>query len=207
MMNNYYSPPQLMSFPYHSQFPFPTSMGQEEPISKAPEKLKNDHKKVSAVSNLPLVEPKINVGLTKRKLIGRLSYEERLKRIEKYRAKRTTRVWVKKISYNCRKRVADQRPRVKGRFIPKSELAEAKKAESAKIKNAASPENAKNGDSLPATNAMPQTMIPTINLTNPTPLQPLQTICTKEEKDKKTPKDVFCVHKNCGKDALWESQI
>ena len=47
--------------------------------------------------------------------------KERKRRIDKYRAKRCRRVWGKKINYGCRKRVADQRQRVKGRFISRTE--------------------------------------------------------------------------------------
>ena len=42
---------------------------------------------------------------------------ERSLKIEKYKAKK--RNWAKKISYDCRKRVADTRLRIKGRFISK----------------------------------------------------------------------------------------
>lgn len=42
---------------------------------------------------------------------------ERSLKIEKYKNKK--RNWMKKISYNCRKRVADSRLRIKGRFISK----------------------------------------------------------------------------------------
>lgn len=56
-----------------------------------------------------------------RKQIGKLTYEERQRKIERYRAKRTSRVWKKRISYSCRKRVADKRIRIKGRFVSKEE--------------------------------------------------------------------------------------
>jgi len=42
---------------------------------------------------------------------------ERLIKIQKYKNKK--RVWEKKISYDCRKKVADSRMRIKGRFISK----------------------------------------------------------------------------------------
>lgn len=61
-------------------------------------------------------EPKKGV-IAKR--VGKLTIEERQRKIEKYRAKKSLRVWEKRISYNCRKQVADKRLRIKGRFVSK----------------------------------------------------------------------------------------
>ena len=58
---------------------------------------------------------------TTRKKIGKLSPEERQKKIDRYREKRNLRVWGKRINYNCRKKVADKRVRIKGRFVSKAE--------------------------------------------------------------------------------------
>jgi len=64
------------------------------------------------------MEPKKGV-IAKR--VGKLTIEERQRKIERYRAKRSLRVWEKRINYNCRKQVADKRLRIKGRFISKEE--------------------------------------------------------------------------------------
>lgn len=40
-------------------------------------------------------------------------------RVERYLQKKAKRCFIKKVSYACRKVVADQRIRVKGRFIAK----------------------------------------------------------------------------------------
>lgn len=50
------------------------------------------------------------------KMIGRLTAEERLQRILRYRAKRDKRNFNREIKYQCRKTLADSRPRVGGRF-------------------------------------------------------------------------------------------
>ncbi|KAK9863322.1 hypothetical protein WJX84_010512 [Apatococcus fuscideae] len=48
--------------------------------------------------------------------VGRLSNEERAQKILKYRQKRHERNFNKRIKYQCRKTLADSRPRVRGRF-------------------------------------------------------------------------------------------
>jgi CCT motif len=62
----------------------------------------------------------INLSSSTRK-IGTLTVEERRIKIEKYLQKRKKRTWSKKISYDCRKRVADSRLRIKGRFVTKEQ--------------------------------------------------------------------------------------
>ena len=51
--------------------------------------------------------------------IGTISIEERRQKVLRFLEKRKRRVYTKKISYLCRKRVADQRQRFKGRFVSK----------------------------------------------------------------------------------------
>jgi hypothetical protein len=49
--------------------------------------------------------------------IGKYTPEERAVRIQRYRDKKKRRNWQKKIKYSCRKKLADTRPRIKGRFV------------------------------------------------------------------------------------------
>ncbi|KAJ7944949.1 zinc finger protein CONSTANS-like [Quillaja saponaria] len=60
--------------------------------------------------------------------VGRYSEEERKERISKYRAKRTQRNFNKTIKYACRKTLADNRPRIRGRFARNDENGEIPKA-------------------------------------------------------------------------------
>ncbi|KAF5460642.1 hypothetical protein F2P56_020498 [Juglans regia] len=60
--------------------------------------------------------------------VGRYSAEERKERISKYKAKRTQRNFSKTIKYACRKTLADNRPRIRGRFARNDETGEIPKA-------------------------------------------------------------------------------
>ena len=53
--------------------------------------------------------------------IGALTPEERLQKILRYRAKRQMRNFNRTIKYQCRKSLADTRPRVRGRFARDNE--------------------------------------------------------------------------------------
>ncbi|PIM99943.1 hypothetical protein CDL12_27554 [Handroanthus impetiginosus] len=50
------------------------------------------------------------------------SPEEKKERIERYRSKRNLRNFNKKIKYECRKTLADRRPRIRGRFARNDEI-------------------------------------------------------------------------------------
>ncbi|XP_042058574.1 zinc finger protein CONSTANS-LIKE 4-like isoform X1 [Salvia splendens] len=57
--------------------------------------------------------------------VGKISAEERKRKIHRYLYKRNQRNFSKKIKYACRKTLADSRPRVRGRFAKNDELGEA----------------------------------------------------------------------------------
>jgi len=56
--------------------------------------------------------------------IGKLTVDERLAKVRRYIEKRNRRKWMKKVSYHCRKHVADNRLRIKGRFVKNCEQQE-----------------------------------------------------------------------------------
>lgn len=56
-----------------------------------------------------------------RTTVGTLTAEERKTKILKYLEKKKNRKWSKRISYDCRKRVAENRLRIKGRFVTKKQ--------------------------------------------------------------------------------------
>ncbi|PWA71742.1 CCT domain-containing protein [Artemisia annua] len=60
--------------------------------------------------------------------VGRYGPEERKERILRYKAKRTQRNFNKTIKYACRKTLADNRPRVRGRFARNDEHEESHKS-------------------------------------------------------------------------------
>ena len=56
--------------------------------------------------------------------IGIYLPDARRARIAKFHSKRKMRIWRKRIKYDCRKKLADSRPRIKGRFVKRSDMDE-----------------------------------------------------------------------------------
>jgi hypothetical protein len=53
--------------------------------------------------------------------VGVYTRAERVERIQRFRQRKQSRIWKRQIKYDCRKRLADTRPRVKGRFVSSSD--------------------------------------------------------------------------------------
>lgn len=54
---------------------------------------------------------------TFKRTIGGLAFEKRRLKLLKYMEKKNRRIWKKKVNYDCRKKVADGRLRIKGKFV------------------------------------------------------------------------------------------
>lgn len=55
------------------------------------------------------------------KKIGKLNIADRYMKVKKFKENKLHRQFNKKVSYDCRKQVADKRLRIKGRFIRKED--------------------------------------------------------------------------------------
>merc|ERR1711937_497897 len=85
--------------------------------------------------------------------IGTLTLEERRARILRYRQKRHERNFRKRIKYNCRKTLADSRPRIRGRFARNDEIEELlkqKKLEEQRNSSGSTSANSSKSDEKPA---------------------------------------------------------
>jgi hypothetical protein len=107
---------QSTSFPYssgHSASTHYEELQEEDPIPIPSKSTRTEMRPPSYFCSIPQHLPA--------KQIGSLTAEQRLSKIKRYKEKREHRVWSKKINYCCRKRVADNRLRVKGRFVTKEQ--------------------------------------------------------------------------------------
>ena len=80
--------------------------------------------------------------------VGVYTLKERAAIIDKFRTKKRNRIWKKTIKYDCRKRLAEIRPRVKGRFVSRKESAEMKDANGNATGSSASISNNKGASTI-----------------------------------------------------------
>ncbi|KAA8522432.1 hypothetical protein F0562_013207 [Nyssa sinensis] len=106
--------PQIMSSP---ETTFPTGQIRRVCSTGDLQKIKANHR----LSPSPLTTDSAFIEETNFK-VGRYSAEERKERIHRYRAKRSLRNFNKTIKYACRKTLADNRPRIRGRFARNDEI-------------------------------------------------------------------------------------
>ena len=138
--------PQMPMFPDFSEMLFPKvetgefQLEQEpklpdfqDPTSLVPQHLESfnswqDTEKLQVAPHSDFL-PKPVVPLPGNKKIGTISLQERKVKIQRFLEKRKRRSFTKKVNYQCRKRVADTRVRVRGRFITKAEAAALERSE------------------------------------------------------------------------------
>ncbi|TMW66161.1 hypothetical protein Poli38472_003926 [Pythium oligandrum] len=114
------------------------------------ESRKDDPRASLSKLSIPSTEPFLGVlsittpttvsGVDPKKKIGSYSPEARKLRIQKFHEKRKNRTWKKSIKYDCRKKLADDRPRIKGRFVRVTENAADSKDSEASGASSAKPE-------------------------------------------------------------------
>lgn len=111
----------------------------------------------------------LNVGSPKssstEKKIGSYSPAARKLRLQKFHEKRKNRTWKKSIKYDCRKKLADDRPRIKGRFVRVLENATETKPAAPAPRSASPPSSASAGYASPTPPtgaAAPPAMAPSV---------------------------------------------
>lgn len=107
----------------------PAPVPAAAPIASTPRPAPSVHNPPAIPSTTPTIATAAASGTTvslellnKDGRIGIYLPEARRARIARFHAKRTRRIWRKRIKYDCRKKLADSRPRIKGRFVKRSDM-------------------------------------------------------------------------------------
>lgn len=111
---------KILSVPYQQDMMKKQVFRIENSAQKSPEKKiekkKRERRKNKSFVNSTVFPVAPFFPIKESTSIGLLSYQERKAKIEKYLEKKKKRNFVKKVSYLCRKAVAEKRVRLKGRF-------------------------------------------------------------------------------------------
>jgi hypothetical protein len=101
--------------------PFLKSEQEDLPINNATPSLPNLDSIPPNLKEESAAFPLSSTPVDENRKVGAFTIRERREKIRKYLEKRKNRIWKKKISYDCRKRVADKRLRIKGRFVTRDQ--------------------------------------------------------------------------------------
>ena len=122
LCENFFSTTKVQDPPQNTEL---HNLVRPSPLFKVQVPIQDNHGPISPVNlrydpmcvSNPYPILKTSVENDASKTVGVLTLSERKKKIEKYLEKRKRRIWNKKVAYDCRKKVADKRLRIKGRFV------------------------------------------------------------------------------------------
>jgi len=112
------------AFPPHSATPATSSLHESKPASSAADAARSASVAAAHAASIAATAAAAVAELSgdKEVKIGKYTRAERQRKIARFKDKKTRRSFNKRIMYDCRKRFADTRPRVGGRFVSHQQL-------------------------------------------------------------------------------------